>query len=237
MNKTHKLLTSIPGARSAWRLGCALKVVWLDGAENSQAELTHVYRLPIAFDYIANEAEVIRHRNELAMLDRVIGAGRFNRALEIGCAEGIFTEQLANRCDSLLAVDFLEVAAVRARQRVGSKSAVNFGVLNIRLDPLPGEFDLICAIHVLDYIRNPLLLRKIREQIVSSLKPGGYLLIGGWTIDPNASYWWSRHFLRGSRRISEFFASHPKLTLVESVVHSDTPTDSEFIDVLLQMAV
>jgi SAM-dependent methyltransferase len=134
-------------------------------------------------------------------------------------------------------VDFLEVALDRARQRVGSNSAVNFGVVNIRFDPLPGEFDLICAIHVLEYIRNPLLVRKIRERIVSSLKPGGYLLLGCWTIDPNASYWWSRHLLRGSRRITEFFASHPRLTLVESVVHPETPTDSEFIDVLLQKTV
>ena len=39
------------------------------------------------------------------MVDSVRGGKRFRNALEIGCAEGAFTELLADRCHSLLAVD------------------------------------------------------------------------------------------------------------------------------------
>jgi len=229
--QNQQILAKIPGARSAWRLLGALRVAWRDGSRKSQAELEHTYKLPVAFDYVTSEPEKLRHGLELAMIDRVATNGRFRRVLEIGCAEGVFTEHLSSRCDTLLSVDFLNASLSRARQHVGPKANVEFGLLDIRVDPLPGDLDLICACHVLDYVRNPIALRKIRERIVSAMRPGGYLLVGFWTTDPNEGYWWSPFFLRGGKHIGEFFADHPKLTVVDSSVasHSSTYENSDLL--------
>jgi SAM-dependent methyltransferase len=231
--QNSNFVARIPGARSFWRFLCALKLAWRDGSEVSCAELEHVYQRPIAFDYISDEADKRRHKCELAMLDRVSVDKPFSRALEIGCAEGIFTESLAKRCQSLLAVDLLEVALARARERLAHADNIEFARLNIRTESIPGQFDLICASHVLEYIRNPLHLRKVRARILRALKPGGYLLVGFWTVDPNEKYWWSQYFLRGGKRLAKFFAAPAELTVVDTW-KSDDPERKGYFDLLLR---
>jgi SAM-dependent methyltransferase len=226
------MLENIPWARSTWRLGAALKTTWLDSPVYSRNELLRDYNRPVAWDYSHDEIEILRHRTELAMLERVIGPVRVKRALEIGCSEGVFTQLLADRCDSLVATDFLQIALDRARQRIRS-GRVRFELLDLRVDGLPTDLDLICLIHVLDYVRNPMILRKIREKIVAALNPGGYLLLG--TFDPtDEAHWWSRFLIRGGSRIIEFFAAHPKLTMLDSNALPHPPYD--FADALLQKA-
>jgi len=155
------------------------------------------------------------------MLDSVRQAAQFGCALEIGCAEGTFTQILANRCDSLLATDFSEDALARARQNCKDRQQVSFAPLDLRNDPLPGVFDLIVAIHVVEYIKNPLALRKVRDKLVRGLRIGGYLLLGSCTGDNEfrEGFWWSRYMLRGGRRINEFFAAHPDLAIVEAEIN------------------
>lgn len=155
------------------------------------------------------------------MLDQVRGIRRFGCALEIGCAEGVFTEILADRCDSLLATDFSEVALARARQRCQWGEHVSFAQMDLRNDPLPGNFDLIVAIHVLEYIKNPLTLRRVRDKLVRGLRSGGYLLIGSCTGDNEfrERLWWSRYMLRGGRRINAFVSAHPQLTIMDAATN------------------
>lgn len=154
------------------------------------------------------------------MLDAIRGSNRFGRVLEVGCAEGVFTEILAKRCDSLLATDISEVALARARQRRQWDEHVTFAPLDLRVDSLPTDFDLILVIHVLDYIQNPFTLRRVRETLVHGLRAGGYLLIG--TTSGNDIYekaWWSRCLLRGGQRINAFIAEHRDLSVVDSAIH------------------
>src|SRR5262249_60699373 len=50
------------------------------------------------------------------------------RAIELGCAEGMFTEMLAPRVDHLLAVDISDVALERARAQCAGAAEINLGV-------------------------------------------------------------------------------------------------------------
>ena len=52
------------------------------------------------------------------VLDLVRSASELRRVCEVGCAEGIFTELLVDRCDSLLAVDLSAAAVRRAQERL-----------------------------------------------------------------------------------------------------------------------
>jgi SAM-dependent methyltransferase len=219
-SRYKQVLSSIPGVRSTWHLMRAVKDAWADDSAVSVLEVQQDFSSPDPWSYTTNDLEKVRHCGEAHMLDAVRGQNRFGRALEIGCAEGIFTELLAERCDSLLAADFSEPALARARQRCHWNGRVTFERLDLRNDPLPGVFDLIVAIHVLEYIRNPVTLRKVRERLVKGLRPGGYLLIGSCSIqDLKERAWWSRYMLRGGRRVNDFFAGHRKLSVVDSAVY------------------
>jgi len=231
--KIRRILASIPGARSAWFLCLTLRDAWLDSSEYSQIELRRDFSRQDPWLYSTNALEMRRHHGEMAMLDRVIGTSRFGRVLELGCGEGIFTDFLVERCDSLLAMDFNKVALERARNRLGVDHRVQFELHDLRVDPLAGNFDLICAVHVLEYIKCPFPLIKISEKIVAAIKPGGYLLLGCVSFNsPTDHSWWSRYLLRGGRQITEFFARHPKLRTVDSAIYPLTTCDS--IDLLLR---
>jgi len=229
----RRVLAKIPGLRSAWHLGRTIQDVWLDSSEYSQVELQQEFSRPDPWRYSTDELEKMRHCGELAMLDRVRGKCRFERVLELGCAEGIFTEFMASRGDSLVAADFNAVALQRARERCQQYPHIQFASIDLRAEPLPGIFDLICAVHVLEYIQNPLALGKIREKIVTALRPGGYLLLGCVSFaSPVDKSWWSKFLLRGGEHINGFFARHPQLTVVDSAIHPLTRCDS--FDILLR---
>lgn len=214
-------------------MGRTLKDVWLDGSEHSQVELRQEFSRPDPWRYSTDELEKMRHCGELAMLDRVRGACRIQQVLELGCAEGIFTELVASRGDSLVAADFNPVALQRARERCRHYGHIQFASIDLRAEPLPGTFDLICAVHVLDYIQSPLALEKVREKIVNALQPGGYLLLGCVRFDSFIDKsWWSKFLLRGGGNINSFFARHPQLTVVDSAIHPLARCDS--LDILLR---
>ena len=211
----------LPGLRSTWQLGHALRTAWQDSSSRARPEIQEDFRSRDPWRYTTNRLERVRHQREAEMLDSVRQAAQFGCALEIGCAEGTFTQILANRCDSLLATDFSEDALARARQNCKDRQQVSFAPLDLRNDPLPGVFDLIVAIHVVEYIKNPLALRKVRDKLVRGLRIGGYLLLGSCTGDNEfrEGFWWSRYMLRGGRRINEFFAAHPDLAIVEAEIN------------------
>ncbi len=100
-------------------------------------------------------------------------------ALELGCAEGIFTIQLASRVEHLVAADISATALMRANQRCVLQQCENVRLIQFDLtqDELPAErFDLIICSEVLYYIGNQAILREITEKLAKSLKPNGYLL-------------------------------------------------------------
>ncbi len=76
---------------------------------------------------------------------------RFHSALEIGCSIGVLTEQLAEHCDTLLAVDVSDRALDRARQRLAPKSQVRFARLQIPREMPDGRFNLIVLSEVAYY--------------------------------------------------------------------------------------
>lgn len=233
ISRIRRVVAGIPGVRSTWYLGCTLRDVWRDSAEFSEIELRQEFSRSDPWRYTTNDLERLRHQGELSMLDCIPGAGRFVSALELGCAEGIFTEHLAKRCESLLSADFNRVALERAKKRLCHEQHVNFFSLDLRSEPIPGQFDLICAMHVLEYIQSPFPLSKIREKIVNAIKPGGHLLLGCVSFDsPQDKSWWSKYLLRGGRAITNYFAAHPKLTTVASAIHPLEECDS--IDLLFR---
>ncbi|MDG4882682.1 trifunctional glycosyltransferase/class I SAM-dependent methyltransferase/polysaccharide deacetylase [Mesorhizobium sp. WSM4884] len=106
----------------------------------------------------------------------ILPAGPIGRALELACAEGHFTRQLAPRVGHLTATDISAVAIARARERCSDQPNVDFGVLDFSADTLPGEMDLIVCSEALYYLDDLAELRRVAKELVEALAPGGRLI-------------------------------------------------------------
>ena len=220
-------------ARSAWHLAREVKPLLLDSPARARAEYEAEFaraRDPWRFetDPVAGRDRFAR---ELAMLDAARGPARFARALEIGCAEGAFTELLEPRCESLLGVDVSPIALGRARARRPWSPGVRFEEWDLGLDPMPARFDLIVAEGVLDCFCRPRRLRAACEKIVAALQPGGYLLAGNpRQSEVSETAWWGRWLIRGGKWIDVCLASHPALRVAAAA------RTGSYVDTLFQKA-
>lgn len=156
------------------------------------------------------------------MLDAVRAGRRFQRALEVDCHEGAFTELLLDRCESIVASDQSPVMLRRTQERCRQRPDVEVLRWDLYTDPLPGTFDLVVLMDVLECVHRPRALRAARDKIVDSLPAGGCLLVTNSTVNEGlekAS--WGRLFLRGGRRINDFLAGHPHLRVLQDFNESE----------------
>jgi len=216
--RIRHMLARVRFLRSGYYLLISIREALRDSPARGQAELNQEFILnEDPWSYATTPCQLERIRREVEMLDAVRGNERFGKALEVGCAEGMFTEKLAPLCDSLLAVDISSVALARAQRHLRGNEQVQFAHWDLRVDPVPAAFDLIVIVHALEYVRNPLHIRHARTELVNSLLPGGYLLIGTMKVADIYEYsWWGRFLLRSGKRINNWFAAHPALKVIRT---------------------
>jgi peptidoglycan/xylan/chitin deacetylase (PgdA/CDA1 family)/protein-L-isoaspartate O-methyltransferase len=102
---------------------------------------------------------------------------RFREALELVCADGHLTAQLASRVKRLLATDTSSAALELTRRRCESHSNVEVHELDPVYDPLPRDrFDLIVYRDLPDYTGARAALEVVAEKLATALEPGGYFV-------------------------------------------------------------
>ncbi|HXH77167.1 bifunctional PIG-L family deacetylase/class I SAM-dependent methyltransferase [Nocardioides sp.] len=107
----------------------------------------------------------------------------YSRALEIGCSIGALAEDLAARCDQLLAVDSSPAAVAAAGARLAALPNVE-----VRLTVMPdgwpeGLFDLVSVSEV-GYFLSPRELDELIRRAFDSLAPGGHIVLCHWRHQP-----------------------------------------------------
>jgi O-antigen/teichoic acid export membrane protein/2-polyprenyl-3-methyl-5-hydroxy-6-metoxy-1,4-benzoquinol methylase len=203
--RARRALRRVGPLRSAWYL--ALEVVRMAGPEArpTAPRLDREFAKVDPWKY-DSEPEQERYRAALRMLDDARDGRRFSDAIEIGCAEGMFTEYLVPRCARLKVIDISPVALARARARLGSSETITFEQADVLHDPEPGTFDLVVAMDVLDYFKRPRDLRRVQGRIHAMLQPGAHLLVTTTKqSDVFETAWWRRWIRRGPM-ITESFA-------------------------------
>lgn len=130
------------------------------------------------WNFASSPYEAAKYAATLAALPRA----RYERGLEIGCSIGVFTAQLAGRCERLLSLDIVEAALARARERCAGMGNVRFERRAVPAEfPATGEpWDLVLVSEVGYYLTLD-DLRQLRTQILAALRPGGDLLLVHWT--------------------------------------------------------
>lgn len=126
---------------------------------------------PDPYGFAKNPYEESKYNYTIKLLD-----GRtYDRALEIGCAEGVFTAMLAPLCRSLLAVEVSETAIERAMLRLQDMPHVTVSRAALPAEMPSGKFDLIVCSDVLYYFPRDVLVEMI-PRFATALAPGGTLL-------------------------------------------------------------
>ncbi len=114
---------------------------------------------------------------------------RFRRALEVGCSRGALAEELATRCDELIAVDQSPTAVATARERLAQVAGVSVEEADVPGQWPSGRFDLV-VVSETGYFLSPAALDRLIDRIAGSLTEDGVVLlchwrhpVAGWVLD------------------------------------------------------
>jgi SAM-dependent methyltransferase len=133
---------------------------------------------PDPWNFKTSEYEAQKYAATIAALTQPC----YRSALEIGGSIGIFTEQLADRCEALLSIDVSDIAQSQAIQRCQHLPQVRFRLMCVP-EAFPNEqFDLVLLSEV-GYYWCAEDLSKAQQQILDHLEPGGHLLLVHWIVD------------------------------------------------------
>ncbi len=144
-----------------------------DGVVSRRAQFDQMYdRSDDPWGFAGSFYEDRRRALVLAML----GRRRYERILEIGCADGHLTASLAERSGGVVALD-TSPHAVAAAQRRAPGAVVSEGT--VPRDLPCGPFDLIVLSEV-GYFLTPMELISTLRRAEAALAPGGELLLCHW---------------------------------------------------------
>jgi 2-polyprenyl-3-methyl-5-hydroxy-6-metoxy-1,4-benzoquinol methylase len=110
--------------------------------------------------------------------DLVLGAVPVNcqRALDVGCGQGLLARQLAQKCTKVFAMDIDDDTLARARSDSRSSAPIEFVHGDVMMYAFePASFDVITAVATLHHLP----LRPALDRFRELLKPGGTLAVIG----------------------------------------------------------
>jgi len=165
------------------------------------------------WDY-SNAYEQQKYKHTLEMIPE----GSCARVLELGCAEGLFTELLAEKVDDILAVDISERALERATRRCARLENVRFKQHDIAQGLHAGEFDLIICSEILYYLRDRYAVEAFASQVKDALPPGGYVLMAhaNMVSDDKSQTGFDFNEI-GAKFIGETLSSEPGLEFIREL--------------------
>jgi peptidoglycan/xylan/chitin deacetylase (PgdA/CDA1 family)/SAM-dependent methyltransferase len=156
-----------------------------------------------------------KYRRQLELLP----PERPERAIELACAEGHFSRQLASRVGHLTASDISSTALERARLRCHGIRNLDFAKLDLSADRLPEAMDLICCSEALYYLDGEAELARVAQRIAQALRPGGHLISAhSYVLKDDTSrtgFDWESPY--GAETIARAMARLPELALEASV--------------------
>ncbi|MGO6681413.1 glycosyltransferase [Rhizobium leguminosarum] len=173
----------------------------------------HIFERPDPWNYVS-VYEQVKYAQTLSLIPEGI-----EKALELACAEGIFTEKLARKVGQLTATDISQRAVDRAVERCHDHRNVELRVLDFVRQDLPPEQDLIICSEVLYYMKDEEMLAAVCRKMAAALKPNGYLITAHAHIRQDeparTGFDWGNPF--GVGTIKQVLAAQPGLALEDTI--------------------
>ncbi len=107
-------------------------------------------------------------------------ARRFESVLEVGCANGVLTTRLGERCGSLLAVDVSETALTAARRRCADQPNIRIEQRRLPAEAPAETFDLVLLSEVV-YYWDSADIAAMGAYLRGAVRSGGHVLLVHWT--------------------------------------------------------
>ncbi len=118
-------------------------------------------------------------RRKLGLLMSSLPRSRYRNAFEPGCAIGVTSAALAQRCDRLTAMDSAEAAVRQATARLQPHANVSV-IPGLIPEAWPDEpYDLIVLSELLYYLDEG-ARREVADRVVATLEPSGDLVMVHW---------------------------------------------------------
>jgi glycosyltransferase involved in cell wall biosynthesis/peptidoglycan/xylan/chitin deacetylase (PgdA/CDA1 family) len=191
-----------------------LRLRWNKKASKRQAYWEKVFAAPDPWQY-ESAYEQRKYAQTLSLLEGQTS----ERALELACAEGFFTQLLAPKVGHLTAADISHRALRRARNRCQGHCNIDFRRIDFIDEPLPHGFDLIVCSEVLYYAENKSQLDTIAAKLKATLVNGGRLITAHAFLlsddSGHTGFDWGHSF--GAKKICEAFQA-AGLTLEKSII-------------------
>ena len=131
---------------------------------------------PDPWNFETSGYEAAKRRATIASL----GDRTFARALEVGCATGALTAELAERCETLIGIDVSQAALDIAKRRLAERPGVNLSRLEVPAAWPEGTFDLIVFSEVL-YFLDPAEIDRASRLARGGIASDGVCLLVDWT--------------------------------------------------------
>ncbi|TCA20905.1 glycosyltransferase [Rhizobium leguminosarum bv. viciae] len=173
----------------------------------------HIFERPDPWNYVS-VYEQVKYAQTLSLIPEGI-----EKALELACAEGIFTEKLARKVGRVTATDISQRAIDRAVERCRDHGNVELRVLDFVKGDVPPEQDLIVCSEVLYYMKDEEMLAAVCQKMAAAVKPNGYLITAHAHIrrdEPNRTgFDWDNPF--GVGTIKQLLAAQAELALEDTI--------------------
>lgn len=109
----------------------------------------------------------------------VLPKDHYGSAIELGCSNGVFSQEVAPRCDSLLCLDGNAQAVALAQQRLGDLPHVSVRQATLPKALPPQQFDLIIIGEILYYLTVS-ETQAVLDWVKKSLNLNGTLVCCHW---------------------------------------------------------
>ncbi len=166
------------------------------------------YRQPDPWAYETSPYEQKKYDYKVQVLPRRPDAQAppYDRVLELGCSEGVFTCRLARDGvgKEVVGVDFVPAAIARARERGITLPNVEFLLMDVTRELPGGPFDLVYCSEILSYLGSARRIEELADRLCERLSPGGHVvLVSAWPA---------------GKVIHRPFLKHPELAVVREHV-------------------
>ena len=157
---------------------------------------------------------------------------RGGRALEIGCARGLFTLRLVGVFDYVDAYDISQYACKLTSERCARFSNLQVRQIDVRREGLPGGYDVVFVMDTLEYIHGRRYLRSTIDNLVNALRPHGLLVFSDFRLEEELRRgWWQRWLPEGADQHIALLTARSELRLVSHDFHGNTdPPHPGYID-------